>query len=139
LRIIGNLKTDGDIQIDGTIEGDVCSRLLSIGEKAVVNGAIAADTVRIAGTANGEVTARVVQLSGTARVVGDINHQSLSIDAGAYVQGLCRHIEPDAEAPQTSLESQVAKDQDVAAAGGGRLAVSEGVPGRQRSRVKAVG
>ena len=138
LRIIGNLKTDGEVQIDGTIEGDVRSRLLSIGEKAVVNGAIAADTVRIAGTANGEVTARVVQLSNTARVVGDINHQSLSIDAGAYVQGLCRHIEPKAEAPQTGLAPQIAKDQDAAAGGIGRLAVSEGAPDQQRSPVKAV-
>ena len=139
LRIIGNLETDGDIQIDGTIEGDVRSRLLTIGEKAVVNGAIAADTVRIAGTANGEVTARVVQLGSAARVVGDINHQSLSIDAGAYVQCLCRHIEPEAAAPQASVGSQVARDQDAAADGVGRVGVSGGPPDRQRSPVKAVG
>lgn len=102
LRIKGNLHTDGDVQIDGTVEGDVSSRVLNIGEKAVINGAIAADTVRIAGSANGEVTARVVQLSSTARVIGDINHQSLSIDAGAYVQGLCRHIEQKKEPQQVS-------------------------------------
>ena len=126
LRIIGNLKTDGDIQIDGTIEGDVYSRLLSIGEKAVVNGAIAADTVRIAGTANGEVTARVVQLSGTARVVGDINHQSLSIDAGAYVQGLCRHIEP--ETPKRRRPTSGRKLLRIKMS---RLAAADGLPSRR--------
>ena len=102
LQIKGNLHTDGDVQIDGTVEGDVSSRVLNIGEKAVINGAIAADTVRIAGAANGEVTARIVQLSSTARVIGDINHQSLLIDAGAYVQGLCRHVEQKNEAQQIS-------------------------------------
>ena len=139
LRIIGNLNTDGDIQIDGSVEGDVRSRILSIGEKAVVNGAIAADTVRIAGAANGEVTARVVQLSGTARVTGDINHQSLSIDAGAYVQGLCHHIEPTAEAPPTDLAPQDDENLDTAAGGAERIAVSKTVPNGQPGRVKAVG
>jgi cytoskeletal protein CcmA (bactofilin family) len=102
LRIRGDLHTDGDVQVDGTVEGDVSSRVLNIGEKAVINGSIAADTVRIAGAANGEITARIVQLSSTARVIGDINHQSLSIDAGAYVQGLCRQIEQKNEAQQVS-------------------------------------
>jgi cytoskeletal protein CcmA (bactofilin family) len=69
-----NLQTDGNVQIDGTVEGDAHSRVLSIGEKAAINGAIADDTVRIDGAANGEVSARAVQLSSTAWVIGDINH-----------------------------------------------------------------
>ena len=113
LRIIGDLNTDGDVQIDGIVDGDVRGRLLTIGTKAVINGSIAADTVKIAGAVNGEVTARVVQLSGTAHVVGNINHQSLLIHAGAYVQGLCRHIEPKSKQAQSGHISQNAEDEDV--------------------------
>ena len=34
LKIVGDLKSHGDIQIDGTIEGDINSRLLTVGEQA---------------------------------------------------------------------------------------------------------
>ncbi|MCZ6862947.1 MAG: polymer-forming cytoskeletal protein, partial [Alphaproteobacteria bacterium] len=47
LTIVGDLKSHGDIQIDGTIEGDINSRLLTVGEQATVEGCIVADTVRI--------------------------------------------------------------------------------------------
>ena len=142
LRINGNLHTVGDVQIDGTVEGDVSSRVLNIGEKAVINGAIAADTVRIAGAANGEVTARIVQLSSTARVIGDINHQSLSIDAVAYVQSLCRHIEQKNEVQQVSsvadsgpkvVDGVAASETGTRSAGRGK--VSDSRPGP----VKVVG
>ena len=93
LQIKGNLRTDGDVQVDGAVEGNVSSRVLHISEKAVINGAIVADTVRIAGVANGEITARIVQLNSTARVIGNISHQCLSIEPGAFVEGLCRHVE----------------------------------------------
>ena len=142
LRIKGNLHTDGDVQVDGTVDGDVSSRVLNIGEKAVINGAIAADKVRIAGAANGEVTARIVQLSSTARVIGDINHQSLSIDAGAYVQGLCRHIEQKKDAQQVSsaAESGPQVVDGVAASEPGTRSAGRGkVSSVQPGPVKAVG
>ena len=88
------MKTDGDVQIDGVVDGDVESDLLTIGDSAVVNGCVVGEIIRVAGTVNGEITGRVVELTRTARVAGDINHHSLAIEAGAFVQGLCRRIEP---------------------------------------------
>jgi cytoskeletal protein CcmA (bactofilin family) len=94
LHIFGNMKTDGDVQIDGVVDGDVESDLLTIGDSAVVNGNVVGEIIRVAGTVNGEITGRVVELTRTARITGDINHYSLAIEAGAFVQGLCRRIEP---------------------------------------------
>jgi len=88
------MKTDGDVQIDGIVDGDVESDLLTIGDSAVVNGCVVGEIIRVAGTVNGEITGRVVELTRTARVAGDINHHSLAIEAGAFVQGLCRRIDP---------------------------------------------
>lgn len=93
LRITGNIETGGDIHLDGIIDGDVMSQNLTVGEEAVINGAVICDVVRIAGKVNGDISSRVVELTRTARVVGDINHETLAIEAGAYVQGLCRHVE----------------------------------------------
>lgn len=94
LRIAGNLVTDGDVQCDGTVDGDIHSRSLTVGERAVVNGAIMGEIVRVAGVVNGEINARVVELTRTARVTGDVIHATLSIEAGAFIDGLCRHVDP---------------------------------------------
>src|SRR3546814_3473099 len=40
LRITGNLKSDGDIQVDGHVEGDIDSATLTVGEGAHVKGHI---------------------------------------------------------------------------------------------------
>ncbi|MGE4220820.1 MAG: polymer-forming cytoskeletal protein, partial [Alphaproteobacteria bacterium] len=91
---MGNLATEGDIQCDGSVDGDILSRSLTVGEQAVINGSIAGEIVRVAGVVNGEINARIVELTRTARVTGDIIHATLSIEAGAFIDGLCRHVDP---------------------------------------------
>ncbi len=93
LKIVGDLKSSGDIQIDGTIEGDINSRLLTIGERATVEGSIVADTVRISGTVLGQVKAKTVHLDKKARVTGDITHEALTMEAGAFFEGQVRRME----------------------------------------------
>jgi cytoskeletal protein CcmA (bactofilin family) len=93
LKIVGDLKSNGDMQIDGTVEGDIDSRMLTIGEGASVKGAIAADTVRISGSIVGQVKANSVILSKTAKVSGDITHQTLTMEAGAVLEGGVRRME----------------------------------------------
>ncbi len=125
LHITGDLKTDGDVQIDGEIDGDVNSKLLTLGENGVINGAIVADLARIAGTVNGSITARVVELGRTARITGDINHFSLAIEPGAYIQGQCTHVDdkklkPAANGSETKTKPNLLiKDGAVAADGKG--------------------
>jgi cytoskeletal protein CcmA (bactofilin family) len=92
LRVTGDLVSEGDIQIDGVIEGDVRSDSVTVGEYAVVSGGIEAQIINVSGTIKGQINGKVVQLSSTAKVTGDIVHESLSVEAGAFIQGLCRHV-----------------------------------------------
>ncbi len=87
LKIVGNLKSDGEIQIDGTIEGDIEAHMLTVGEQGKIDGSTVAETVRIFGTVNGRVQAKTVRLDASARVTADITHETLTIEAGAYFEG----------------------------------------------------
>ena len=93
LRVTGNLKSDGDIQVDGHIEGDIDSATLTVGEGAHVKGHISCETVRICGTIDGAVKAKSVVMAKTARVIGDIIHDSLAIEAGAFIEGNIKRLE----------------------------------------------
>ena len=101
LEISGNLKTPGEVQLDGTVEGDISCGKLVIGEKASVTGHIEADEVVIRGKVTGRVKARNVHLAKSAHFTGDIWHDSLAIDAGAYLDGHCKRndTQPTAVAP----------------------------------------
>ena len=74
LRIVGNLRSQGEVQIDRTMDGDVLSSTLTIGEKGTINGEIVADDVVVRGRVNGRIRAGKVQLARSAYVVGEIRY-----------------------------------------------------------------
>lgn len=87
LHITGNIKTTGDIQVEGTIEGDIRAHLLTIGESATIKGEVVADDVVINGRIVGRVRGLKVRLSSSARVEGDIIHKTIAIESGAHFEG----------------------------------------------------
>lgn len=108
LEIDGNLKSTGDIQIDGRVNGDVTSNTLTISAQAVVRGTLQATDVVIAGEVIGSIQAKNVKLMKSAHITADICHESLAIEAGAHFEGHCRQINEgkyalDATPKQVSL------------------------------------
>ena len=87
LLITGNLKTSGDIQVEGQVEGDIRAHLLTVGEGATVKGEVVADDVVINGRIIGRVRGLKVRLTSTARVEGDIIHKTIAIESGAHFEG----------------------------------------------------
>jgi cytoskeletal protein CcmA (bactofilin family) len=87
VSLTGDLVSDGDVQLDGAVRGDLRVAHLSIGETGQVEGAIEADAVEIRGRVAGTITAKSVRLYATARVDGDLTHVQLAIDAGAQFAG----------------------------------------------------
>jgi cytoskeletal protein CcmA (bactofilin family) len=87
LVITGNVKTTGDIQVEGTIEGDIRAHLLTVGEGATIRGECTADDVVVNGRIVGRVRGLKVRLTSTARVEGDIIHKTIAIESGAHFEG----------------------------------------------------
>jgi cytoskeletal protein CcmA (bactofilin family) len=87
LKVIGNLETEGDLQIEGTVEGDIRAHLLTIGEKATIRGEIVAEDVVVNGHVFGRIRGQKVRLASTGQVEGDILHNTIAIEAGAHFEG----------------------------------------------------
>lgn len=108
LRIVGDLVSEGDVQVDGVIEGDVNARSLTVSEGAAVRGQITAQKVVIRGEVQGQITADAVSLGRTARVIGDILHNDLAVESGAFLEGHVRRKERIALPAQSASEENVA-------------------------------
>lgn len=103
----GNMIANGEVQFDGTIEGDIKASTLIIGEKASVHGEIMCDRVTIRGKVEGGIRAKQVSLAATAQILGDIVHSSLAVENGAHFEGACRHSEdPLSEASSKDFRKQ---------------------------------
>ncbi|MCL4065447.1 polymer-forming cytoskeletal protein [Pseudomonas sp. GX19020] len=87
LTVVGNLRTSGDIQVEGTVEGDIRAHLLTVGESATIRGEIVADDIVVNGRVIGRVRGLKVRLTSTARVEGDIIHKTIAIESGAHFEG----------------------------------------------------
>jgi cytoskeletal protein CcmA (bactofilin family) len=87
LAIEGGLSGDVELHIDGIVRGDVHVARLSIGETGSVEGSVQADSVDCRGRVTGSINAAQVRLFGAAHVDGDISHDQLTIETGAYFQG----------------------------------------------------
>jgi cytoskeletal protein CcmA (bactofilin family) len=87
LKITGNVKTSGDIQIEGVVDGDIRAHMLTVGESATIKGEIIADDIVVNGRVIGRVRGLKVRLTSTARVEGDIIHKTIAIESGAHFEG----------------------------------------------------
>jgi len=103
LKITGELQSTEDIQVDGQIEGDVHGVGVKIGENAKVKGTVYGDEVELAGTVEGKIESKKVILAGTARMTGDIWHQDIRIESGAYING---SLKPDMGKPDAKPASK---------------------------------
>jgi cytoskeletal protein CcmA (bactofilin family) len=101
VQIDGNVRTGGELQLDGAIVGDLTCGGLVMGETGSVRGTITAENVTIRGSVNGEIRARSVRLEKSAVVEGDVVHESLSVEAGAKLTGRFAHSASPTEAPTT--------------------------------------
>jgi len=93
LTITGNVTSKGEIQVDGEIQGDVQCGSLLLGDKSHINGCVIAEDVVVRGRVLGSIRGLRVTLQAQSHVEGDIYHQSLAIEQGAYFEGKSRRTD----------------------------------------------
>jgi cytoskeletal protein CcmA (bactofilin family) len=90
LTITGNVTSKGEIQVDGEIQGDINCGSLLLGDKSQVMGGVMAEDIVVRGRVVGSIRGLRVTLQAQSHVEGDIFHQSLAIEQGAYFEGKSR-------------------------------------------------
>jgi cytoskeletal protein CcmA (bactofilin family) len=86
LRII----SQGILQVDGDVTGDVVGSEVIIGEKGRVTGVVSGESVIVRGEVAGTIRGLRVVLQAGAKVEGDVHHQVLSVEQGAFLDGRVR-------------------------------------------------
>ena len=92
VTVTGNIRTDGDLHVDGTVEGDIVCGSLVQGASSRIVGTVAAKTARLAGTIEGTVSAAALTVEKSAKLRGDASYQTVQIETGAQVDGRMTHL-----------------------------------------------
>jgi cytoskeletal protein CcmA (bactofilin family) len=89
VKLKGTLTSEGDIQIDGLMSGDIkVSGNVTIGYNARIKANIKAQNVRVSGELTGNITAdNDTAITETGQVTGDIKTGTISIGPGAFFSG----------------------------------------------------
>ncbi|MBK5209312.1 MAG: polymer-forming cytoskeletal protein [Flavobacteriaceae bacterium] len=89
--IVGDVKSEGDFRIDGSVEGTVkTAGRVVIGALGCVNGKIICDNADIEGTFSGELLVNnLLTLKATAKISGEVIISKLLVEPGAEFNATC--------------------------------------------------
>ena len=89
----GNIKTSGEIQIDGVLNGNVRAKQIVVGVNGNVRGNVTANFLRICGKIEGEIRAETLEIVSSATVKGNVFKKTISIESGSKVIGNINELE----------------------------------------------
>ena len=89
--IKGDIQSNGDIRVDGTLKGSVnTTGKVVLGKEGVIEGDVVCNDADISGEIKAKVSvSQLLSLKSTARLNGDIITNKLSIEPGASFTGSC--------------------------------------------------
>ena len=115
LKIVGSVTAEGLVEVNGQIDGELHCTSLVIARGAQVKGTVAAERVVVDGRVEGPIQGGEVILKSQAHVVGDVHHQSLAIESGAYFDGRSVQARGNGHTPERlerKSARQIAKNQE---------------------------
>ncbi len=100
VEIKGNLKFSGELAFDGKLDGEIhTDGVLNLGDGAVVNGNINAQSVVVRGKITGNISAKdKIEIKAKAELFGDIRAAKLTIEEGVTFVGKTE-VNPNKVAP----------------------------------------
>ncbi len=116
-EITGDINSNGDIRIDGTLVGNIITKgKVVIGETGKVKGEIKCKNSDVSGSIEGKiVVSQLLSLKVTANVNGDIQTNKLAIEPGSKFTGNCNMSDegPTYHPPEektTEIKSEKSKE-----------------------------
>ena len=88
-KIKGDVETEGDLRIDGTLEGSIISKgKLVVGSTGEVKGEIKCVNANISGKVQGQmVVAEMLAVTASGLFSGDMTYGKMSVEPGAQLEG----------------------------------------------------
>jgi cytoskeletal protein CcmA (bactofilin family) len=95
--ITGDIKSNGDIRIDGTLKGNLATKgKVVIGPTGKVIGEVTCKNSEVSGIVEGKITVgQLLNLKASSKILGDIATSKLSVEPGATFSGTCKMSESD--------------------------------------------
>lgn len=89
--ITGDVKSNGDVRVDGILKGSVSTEgKVVLGKDGTIEGNVVCKTADISGVLKAKITVtQLLSLKTTAKLQGDIITGKLSIEPGASFTGSC--------------------------------------------------
>ncbi|HSY18305.1 MAG TPA: polymer-forming cytoskeletal protein [Candidatus Acidoferrales bacterium] len=89
VEIKGTLKFSGELSFEGKLDGEIQTEgILTLGDSAVINGNISAQSVVVRGKVTGNITAKEkIEIKAKAELFGDIRATKLIIEEGVTYVG----------------------------------------------------
>ncbi len=108
MHIIGEIRTDEELLVDGEVEGSLESHsLLTVGRNGKVQANIKAREVIVFGSVRGNVeAAEKIAIRDQGSLVGDIKTAGISIDDGAYFKGSIDIVRPEPKPAARPVKSE---------------------------------
>lgn len=104
-HILGNVISDGVVDIDGSVEGNVRAEQATVRANGKISGDIIANTVHVYGEVRGLIKAHAVHLYSSAHVTGVIVHYSLTVEDGAFIDAKFKRISEVSDYKDDSIDS----------------------------------
>ena len=108
IKIVGSdlqISSEGSLQIDGEVEGEIYAKEVIIGETGKVTGTVSGDRVNVRGTVLGLVRGVAVMLQSTCHVEGDVHNNTIIIESGAQFDGRCSRFTDSSQFPKSPRTS----------------------------------
>ena len=96
-EITGDIKSNGDIRIDGSLTGNLSTKgKVVIGQTGKVNGEVYCKNSEVSGSIEGKISVgQLLNLKASSKIIGDIITFKLSIEPGAKFSGNCKMSESE--------------------------------------------
>jgi cytoskeletal protein CcmA (bactofilin family) len=109
--ITGDIKSTGDIRVDGTLKGNLNTKgKVVIGPTGKVSGEVICKNSEVSGVVEGKITVgQLLNLKASSRILGDIATSKLSIEPGAVFSGYCKMSDSDNEITPAPKEKESEK------------------------------